>query len=94
MPSYIANRVSSKNNIIFPDKLEIDSDNVIYYKAAIIGYQTFVMPIRNIASVYGRFGVFFADVAIESVGGKQVVASGFSKADVREIVQLLSGVCQ
>ncbi len=77
---------------MFPDKLEIDTDNVIYYKAAIIGYQTSVMPIRNIASVYGRFGLFFADVVIESVGGKQIVASGFNKTDVKEIVQLLSGV--
>ena len=91
MPIYIANRVSSKYNIVFPDRLEVNDNNVIYYKGTILGYQTVVIPRKNIASVYGNFGILFADIVVESVGGKQLVASGFNKSDVREIVQLLSG---
>jgi hypothetical protein len=45
---------------------------------------------NNIASVSVSTGIFFADVVIETIGGKQIVASGFRKFDAREIVRLLT----
>jgi hypothetical protein len=40
--------------------------------------------------VYVGSGIFFADVVIESYGGRRVVASGFKKAVAREIVDFLT----
>ncbi|MDR0542605.1 MAG: hypothetical protein LBH19_10425, partial [Dysgonamonadaceae bacterium] len=84
MPIYTASRISSNDNSLFPDKLEIDPMNVTYYKGAVFGYQQTVIARENIASVYVGSGIFFADVVIESYGGRRVVASGFKKAVARE----------
>lgn len=75
--------------MVFPDRLEIDAFNVTYYKGTIIGYRSTVISRANIASVHIGSGLFFADVIIETTGGKQVRASGFKKSDAREIVALL-----
>lgn len=92
MPTFVASRISGDDNVIFPDRIEIDdiSGDVTYYKGTLIGYrQTFIVH-ANIASVHISSGLFFADVIIESIGGKQVRASGFKKRDAREIVDLLA----
>jgi hypothetical protein len=44
----------------------------------------------NIASVLIDKYVFFANVIMESIGRQKIVAQGFSKADAREIVNLLT----
>ena len=49
MPEYVASRLS-ENNALFPDKIEINADHVVYYKGAIIGYKTTVINRKNIAS--------------------------------------------
>lgn len=90
MPTYIASRLSTNDNIAFPDRLEIDANNVTYYKGNVIGHTSVVIARTNIASVKLRTGFFFADVIIESTGGKQIEAMGFRKGDAREIVRLLS----
>ncbi len=90
MSKYIANRISATHNSLFPDELEIDLINVTYHKGAVIGDNIIVIPRSNITSVYGRFNVFFADVIIESAGGRRVVAEGFKKSDVRDIVRILT----
>ena len=43
MPEYVASRLS-ESNVLFPDKIEINADHVVYYKGAIIGYKTSVIP--------------------------------------------------
>lgn len=90
MPTFTASRLSGEDNTIFPDKLEIGSTKVIYYKGTLIGYRSMVIPIDNIASVYIVSRVLFADVVIETVGGKQIRASGFKKSDAKTIVSLLT----
>ncbi|MBP5590587.1 hypothetical protein J6Y50_01845 [bacterium] len=90
MPTYIASRWSSNDNIAFPDRLEIDAINVTYYKGAVIGHTSVVIARSNIASVHLRTGFFFADVIIETTGGKEIEAVGFKKSDARAIVALLS----
>lgn len=89
MPTFVASRLSGNDNSIFPDRLEIDAVNVTYYKGTVIGYRSTVISRANIASVYIGSGLLFADIVIETTGGKQVRATGFKKCDARAIVALL-----
>lgn len=89
MPTFVASRLSGNDNSIFPDRLEIDAVNVTYYKGTVIGYRSTVISRANIASVYIGSGLLFADVVIETTGGKEVRATGFKKSDARAIVALL-----
>lgn len=90
MPTFIASRFSGNDNSIFPDRLEIDDEIVTYYKGTIVGYRSTVIARSNIASVHIGTGLLFADIVIESTGGKQVRACGFTKRDAREIFELLA----
>ncbi|MDH6357793.1 hypothetical protein M2135_001675 [Parabacteroides sp. PF5-9] len=90
MPIFIASRISLDDNVLFPDRIDIDHNNVTFYKGYILGYRSMVIPRNNIASVSIGSGIFFADVTIESVGGKRIVGSGFIKRDTMEIVRLLT----
>lgn len=89
MTTFVASRISGNDNSIFPDRLEIDAVNVTYYKGTIIGYRSTVISRANIASVHIGSGLLFADVIIETTGGKEIRASGFKKSDARAIVALL-----
>jgi len=89
MPVFTAHRLSS-DNMLFPDRLEIDTLNVTYHKGNVFGYQSNVIARNNIASVSIGSGIFFADVVIESIGGKRTVASGFKKTEAKQIVNLLT----
>jgi hypothetical protein len=90
MPTYTAIRISSNDNVLFPDKLEIDTVNVTCYKGYVLGYKTMIIARRNIASVSAGADIFFADVYIESTGEQRITASGFKKNDAKEIVRLLT----
>lgn len=90
MPSFIASRISSGNNTLFPDKIEIDDTRVVYYKGTIVGYRSTVIQRQKIASVRIGAGLFFADIIIESTGGAPIIAKGFTKSDARIIIELLS----
>lgn len=89
MPTFTASRLSG-DNTVFPDRLEIDALKVIYYKGNVFGYQSSIIQRSNIASVHIGSGILFADVVIESYGGKRVSANGFKKSDARTIVALLT----
>ena len=89
MSKFTAHRLSG-DNTLFPDKIEIDTTNATYYKGNIVGYQSTVIARNNMASVSIGSGIFFADVIIETLGGKRVVASGFKKSDAKAIVRLLT----
>lgn len=92
MPTFVASRISGNDNAIFPDRLEIDdaTGDVTYYKGTIVGYRQTFIARYNVASVHVGSGLLFADVVIETTGGKEVRASGFRKRDAREIMRLLS----
>jgi lipopolysaccharide export system protein LptA len=89
MPTFTASRLSG-DNTVFPDRLEIDAAKVAYYKGNVFGYQSSIIVRSNIASVSIGSGIFFADVIIETMGGKRIVASGFKKSEAKEIVNLLT----
>lgn len=80
MPEYVACRIS-ESNVLFPDKIEINADHVVYYKGAIIGYKTSVISRRNIASVRVKNGLLFADIIIESTVGGIIVTRRFPRSD-------------
>lgn len=90
MSSFVASRWSGNDNSVFPDRLEIDSTNVTYFKGTVIGYRTTVIARDNIASVHMGSGLLFADIVIESTGGLTVRAKGFKKHDARMIMSLLT----
>jgi len=89
MPTFIAHRLSS-DNTLFPDRLEIDAEKITYFKGNVFGYQSSIITRNNVASVSIGSGIFFADVIIETIGGKRVVASGFKKSEAKTIVGLLT----
>jgi len=87
---FTANRISGKKNALFPDRITVNSRNVIYEKGEIIGHKRLLISRENISSVYINENIFFAEIIIESRGGQKIIAKGFSKSDVRQIVDLLT----
>lgn len=87
MPSFIASRWSEDDNAVFPDRLEIDDEKVLFFKGNLIDYNKSIIERSRIASVHLRSGIFFADVFIESFGGREIIARGFTKSDARRIVR-------
>ena len=89
MPTFIANRISANHNILFPDRIDVEDDRVVYYKGALIGYQTTVIQRTSISSVRLLSNILFADIIIESSGGRRIEINGLSKSDAREVYDLL-----
>lgn len=89
MLTFIANRISSNQNTLYPDMLEIDDYKVIYYKGYVFGYNTIIINRYDIASVSLSSGLFFADVIIASKGGECIRARGFNKSKAKEILRIL-----
>jgi len=87
MPSFTASRWF---DIAFPDRLEINHKNVVYYKNNVgVGYESTVVERPNITKVHIRTGIFFANIVIESYGERLVVGA-FWKKDAKTIVGLLT----
>lgn len=89
MPTFTANRISANHNLLFPDRIDVDEDRVTYYKGALVGYQTTIVHIASISSVRLVSNIFFADIIIESSGGRKLEINGLSKSDAREIYNML-----
>ena len=86
---FTASRVSGDGNAVFPDKLIITDEFVIYRKSRVIGYKETKIRLSSVGSVAGRQHLLFADIIIESKGGNVIVARGFSRGEAREIADLL-----
>ena len=89
MPTFIANRISANHNILFPERIDVEDDRVVYYKGALIGYQTTVIQRVSISSVRLVSNILFADIIIESSGGRRIEINGLTKSDAREVYNLL-----
>jgi len=89
MPTFVASRWSGDDNAVFPDRLEIDDEKVLFFKGNLVGHNKSIIERSRIASVHLRSGLFFADVVIESFGGREIVARGFAKSDARRILGIL-----
>lgn len=86
----MAQRFSSKHNVLFPDKITIEDSKVTYYKGELIGDKSRVVFKQKVASVFINWNILFFDLVIESKGGQTIVAKAFSKADARGIMDLLT----
>ena len=86
---YTASRVSGDGNAVFPDKLIITDEYVIYRKARVIGYKETKIRLSSVGSVSVQQHLLFADIIIESKGGNMIEARGFSRSDARKIANLL-----
>ena len=76
-------------NAVFPYKLIIDDDYVIYQKSRVIGRKQIRVRQSSIGSVSIDKHILFADIIIETNGGQRVVAHGFTHSDAEEIADLL-----
>lgn len=88
--SFSAVRISKSDNIVFPDRLIVDGDKVVFYKGKLIGYDSTTILRENIGGVSIDADILFANIVIETTGGQRVVAEGFSKCDAKKIQRLLS----
>ena len=86
---FTASRVSGDGNAVFPDKLIITDEFVIYRKSRVIGYKEMKIRLSAVSSVSVRQHLLFADIIIESKGGNMIEARGFSRSDARKIANLL-----
>lgn len=90
MATFVASRWSGDDNAVFPDRLEIDDSLITYFKGTVVGYRKSVMPRNCVASAHVRSGLIFADIVIESSGGREIVARGFTKGDARSVLNILN----
>ena len=86
---FTASRVSGDGNAVFPDKLIITDEYVIYRKSRVIGYKETKIRLSAVSSVSVRQHLLFADIIIESKGGNMIEARGFSRSAARKIANLL-----
>lgn len=85
-------RVSGDGNAIFPDEIIIDYEKevVIHRKSKLIGCKETKIRFGAIASVQIDKHILFADIVIETRGGREIIARGFTRDDADEIKELLS----
>ena len=87
-----ASRVSGDGNAVFPDELIIDDEEevVIHRKPKLIGCKETEIRFGAIASIQIDKHILFADIIIETRGGREIVVRGFTRDDADEIKELLS----
>lgn len=87
-----ASRVSGDSNVVFPDEIIIDDEEevVIYRKSKIIGCKEMRIRFGAIASFFIEKHLLFADIIIETRGGRDIIARGFTRDDADTIKKLLS----
>ncbi len=90
MPIYTASRISADANVLYPDAIAIDGNNVTYYKGKPFGYETIIIPLHTVCGVYLNSGIFFADVVIASAGRATIEARGFKKSIAKRILNALT----
>ena len=86
---FTACRVTGNGNALFPDEIIIKDDCVVYRKGQLMGYKETRIRFGSIGCVSVKAGVMFADVIIETNGGLQIRAKGFSRGDASSIARLL-----
>lgn len=85
-------RVSGDGNALFPEEIIIDDEEevVIHRKPKLIGSTETQIRFGAIASIQVDKHLLFADIIIETRGGREIVARGFTRDDADEIKELLS----
>ena len=88
---FTACRVSGDGHAVFPDEIIIDDEEevLIYRKPRVIGCKESRVRFSAIGSVSIKKGLIFADICIETRGGREIVARGFTRSDAEEIAKLV-----
>ena len=88
---FYASRVSGEGNAVFPDEIIIDDEEevLIYRKPRVIGFKESRVRFGAIGSVSIQKHLLFADIYIETRGGREIVAKGFTRSDAEDIAALI-----
>ena len=89
MPHIFTSSRLTKGNSIFPITIKIDNDYLYYDKGFLLGRSQIVVPIASIGSIAMVNKVVFADLVIETRGGRVFYLNGFSRSDAKKIFNLL-----
>ena len=89
--TFEACRVSGDGNAIFPAEIIIDDEEevLIYRKPKLIGAKETRVKFGAIGSITVDKHILFADIIIETRGGREIVAQGFTRDDADRIKQLV-----
>ena len=84
-------RVSGDGNAVFPDEIIIDDEEevVTFRKPHLIGCKESRVRVGARGSVTVHKHLLFADIYIETRGGRDIVAHGFTRSDAEKIAALL-----
>lgn len=88
---FYASRVSGDGNAVFPDEIIIDDEEevLIYRKPRVIGSKETRIRFGAIGSVTVQKHLLFADIYIETKGGREIIARGFTRYDAEEIASIV-----
>lgn len=86
---FTASRVSGDGNALFPDKIIIDDEHVIYRKSRVIGRKDIKLRHEAIGCVTLNKHLLFADIIIETRGGQVITARGFTRSDAETIASII-----
>ena len=89
-----ASRVWCDGNAVFPDEVIIDDEEevVIHRKPKLIGCKETEIRFGAIASIQIDKHILFADIIIETRGGREIVARGFTRDDADRIKEILLSI--
>ncbi|MCU1310640.1 MAG: hypothetical protein JWO20_1765 [Candidatus Angelobacter sp.] len=86
---FVASRWT-KNNLLFPTRIEVSPERVLRIKPRAFGRDEESVAISKVASVQISTGLMFSDIRIDSAGGSNPLLShGHTKADARRIRELV-----
>ena len=86
---FTACRVSGDGNAVFPDKIIIDDEYVIYRKSRVIGRKDIKIRHEAVGCVTLNKHLLFADIIIETRGGQVITAHCFTRSDAEQISELI-----
>jgi hypothetical protein len=87
--TYQSSRWSS-GNFLFPDRLTLASDGMLFQKRAMFGSSEEHINYRAVASFRIRNGIFLSTISIETSGGSQpIVINGIWKSEAKEVQETI-----
>jgi hypothetical protein len=82
----------TRGNLLFPTVIEVTDKSVMRRKRSWFSVDEMSITISKVASIHIKTGVFWSQILIESSGGADPLEShGHTKADAREIKDLIEG---
>ena len=86
---YKASRFT-KGNFIFPDRIYIEQETIVFYKPFLLTSEERSIPYEQIASVSVKQGVIFSDIIFETTGGSHpITINGFWNSSATKLKRLV-----